>query len=160
MRFLGRFVLSVRLFFAPSAQRGRCPHALRAPLQGKTLLKKGYSLDSFLRLLVCATVCRFLLLCLRSYYTSHASSDVLRLRRSAFRSRNRVRINVRRRRTPSIPNSEFRIPNYPAPQIMIYHRKTTLPNALNAREHYLRICVVCFYADISSARTLLSRRLL
>ena len=56
LAFLGcvlRFWSAV--FFAPAAQRGRCPHALRAPLQGKTLLKKGYSLDPFLRLLVCAT---------------------------------------------------------------------------------------------------------
>ena len=28
----GRFVFEVRVFFAPSAQRGRRPHALRAPL--------------------------------------------------------------------------------------------------------------------------------
>ena len=31
-RFLGGFVLSVRVFLAPAAQRGLCPHALRAPL--------------------------------------------------------------------------------------------------------------------------------
>ena len=27
-----RFVIKVRVFFAPAAQRGLCPHALRAPL--------------------------------------------------------------------------------------------------------------------------------
>ena len=46
LAFLGcilRFWSAV--FFAPSAQRGRCPHALRAPLPGGTLLKKGLPPD-------------------------------------------------------------------------------------------------------------------
>ena len=41
---LVRFVLSVRVLFAPAAQRGLCPHALRAPLQGLLALDLGKGL--------------------------------------------------------------------------------------------------------------------
>ena len=40
-----RFDLSVRVFLAPLAQRGLCPHALRAPLQGQYELVRTVALD-------------------------------------------------------------------------------------------------------------------
>ena len=39
-----RFVLTVRVLLAPAAQRGLCPHALRAPLQGLLALALGKGL--------------------------------------------------------------------------------------------------------------------
>ena len=44
MLFSVGFVLSGRVLFAPAAQRGLCPHALRAPLQGLLALDLGKGL--------------------------------------------------------------------------------------------------------------------
>ena len=104
----GRFVLSVRLLFAPSVQRGLCPHALRAPLpKGSSPLGILASLARLdpLSVLQCASF--FFCAC------GHFALSLFVLcgfGRSAFRSRNRVRINAAKPLLQfRIPHSEFRI---------------------------------------------------
>ncbi len=114
-----------------------------APLQGKTLLKKGSSLDSFLRLLICATVRFARFFACGQFPLSMLYGFAERVSLAKPRPHNRPR-----QRTPSIPNSEFRIPNYSAPQIMICrtvpHKKAIVPLP------FIRDTMACYYSCLHS----------
>ena len=101
-----RFVFAVRVLFAPAAQRGLCPHALRAPLQGLLALDLGKGLTPPLAsgVFVLQSTAFFICACghITLSFCGFGGACFACETASAYPSRS------------DTFNSEFRIPNYSA----------------------------------------------